>query len=152
TGMSMDSLRAWDTMVRQERVTRFKQAFVQRQLWATLAARVTPEHIDRLIDKLDAASFAERRRAFSELESILPLAVDALHRAAAAQPPLEKLRRIEALLDQAKGLPTAEDARSLAEILPHTVCRLVLADLDAFDRGKPAPAPSMHMVLQALEE
>lgn len=152
TGLSIDSLQAWDTMVRQGRVMQFKQAFVQRQLQSSLARHLAPAHIKDLIDRLDVDNFTERQRAFAELESILPLAVPELHKAAAAKPPLEKLQRIDKLLAQAASLPAPDQARRLSEVLPQTMRRLVLGDLESFDLGKPSPAPSSRTVLQALEE
>jgi RNA polymerase sigma factor (sigma-70 family) len=80
------------------------------------ATRPEPPHIARLIAALDSDEFAVRRAATVELEKIGPPAIPLLEEALAGKlSSLEMRRRLQRLLDQAKGL-SPERLRELRAI------------------------------------
>lgn len=147
--LNLETVRAWHRYVNQGPFAAFKHAFAQIELEALAPKDVPPKVLARLIEQLDDDEYAVRRQASHRLRGILAAARPALAKALQESPSLEKRRRIEALLTEATDVSAA---RGLAEVLPARLKQLVLADLNAVEKGQPAPPPRAEGLLLTVDE
>jgi WD40 repeat protein len=93
-------------------------AMVRQRLQAI--PRPDAKGVKRLLRDLDADAFADRERATAELERVAERAAPLLRRALAGNPSPEVKRRLEKVLESAKGLsPECLREGRVAEVLEH---------------------------------
>ena len=109
-----------------------------------------PERLTRLIDELDDKRFAVRQAAQKQLEELGDLAALALNEALEKQPPLEKQRRIEAILshvDDSDRSPERMKLRRMIQLLEMIGNDEARGVLERLAKG----APSSRLTQEAKE-
>jgi RNA polymerase sigma factor (sigma-70 family) len=104
-----------------------------------IAVACDRERLHKLIADLDSDQFIVRQRASQELESSNESAIPAIRKALAAQPSAEARRRLEDVLKQLEGPPSAERLRVLraVEVLEHLNSEKAKAVLQKWAAGAP---------------
>jgi WD40 repeat protein len=114
---------------------------------SSLFSRADVQRILHWIQDLDSSKFADRERAFQELELILDEAEPHLKKALQGNPPLEVRRRIDRLLQERSMGPTGKEVQRLRVI--ETLEHIAAAGADAVP-GADATQRAAIAVLQKL--
>ncbi|OAI54640.1 hypothetical protein AYO44_14565 [Planctomycetaceae bacterium SCGC AG-212-F19] len=139
-----DGARAYQAITSLARGPRETPAFIRDRLQRSL---IDPKRLARLIVELDDNRFEVREKASEELAKLGNLADPALREALKRNPPLEVVRRIEALQEKLeKGVLAPEQLRQLraVEALEHMGTPEARAVLDALAAQTPATLMSQE--------